>query len=55
MGIPEGSYAKFVVKGELHQEVAEFWEKQWQMDDGSGSDVRGKCFVMGRFFDRDKW
>lgn len=30
--IPEGTYAKFVVKGELHQAVAEFWQKLWQMD-----------------------
>lgn len=30
--IPKGRYAKFVVKGELHQAVAQFWQKLWTMD-----------------------
>lgn len=30
--IPEGRYAKFVVKGDCQKAVAEFWQKLWQMD-----------------------
>jgi len=30
--IPAGPYAKFVLRGELHQAVGEFWEKLWNMD-----------------------
>lgn len=30
--IPAGKYAKFVVRGDLHQAVAEFWEELWKMD-----------------------
>lgn len=32
MTIPAGKYAKFVVKGNMHQAVAEAWAKIWQMD-----------------------
>lgn len=30
--IPAGKYAKFVLKGPLHQIVTAFWEKLWKMD-----------------------
>lgn len=30
--LPAGSYAKFIVKGDMHKAVAEFWEKLWQMN-----------------------
>ncbi len=30
--IPAGTYAKFVVRGDMHKAVADFWEKLWQMD-----------------------
>jgi len=30
--IPAGKYAKFVVKGHVHQAVAEFWSQLWQMN-----------------------
>lgn len=30
--IPGGTYAKFVVTGELHQSIAKFWEELWNMD-----------------------
>ena len=30
--IPEGKYAKFIVKGHMVKAVQEFWEKLWQMD-----------------------
>lgn len=30
--IPEGKYAKFVVKGHMQKAVAEFWEELWKMD-----------------------
>lgn len=30
--LPAGRYAKFIVKGELHQAVAEFWSELWKMD-----------------------
>lgn len=30
--IPGGTYAKFVVKGDLHQAVAQFWQELWQME-----------------------
>jgi len=30
--IPAGKYAKFVVRGNMHQAVAEAWTKIWQMD-----------------------
>lgn len=29
--IPAGSYAKFVVEGELHEAVGSFWQKLWGM------------------------
>ena len=29
--IPAGKYAKFIVKGELHEAVGEFWEQLWKM------------------------
>lgn len=31
--IPEGKYAKFVVKGHMVKAVQEFWQKLWQMKD----------------------
>jgi predicted transcriptional regulator YdeE len=30
--IPDGKYAKFVVHGDIHQAVADFWSKLWSMD-----------------------
>lgn len=30
--IPAGTYAKFIVVGDMHKAVAEFWEKLWQME-----------------------
>ena len=30
--IPAGKYAKFIVKGDMHEAVAQFWTKLWQMD-----------------------
>lgn len=30
--IAGGKYAKFVMKGNMHQIVAEFWQELWQMD-----------------------
>lgn len=30
--IPGGRYAKFVVKGDMHQAVADFWTECWKMD-----------------------
>lgn len=30
--IPEGKYAKFIVKGHMVKAVQEFWEKLWQMN-----------------------
>ena len=30
--IPAGRYAKFIVKGDLHQAVADFWQALWSMD-----------------------
>lgn len=30
--IPAGKYAKFVVKGELHQAIGQFWQELWAMD-----------------------
>ena len=30
--IPAGKYAKFVVKGDLHEEIGKFWEELCQMD-----------------------
>ena len=30
--LPEGTYAKFVVKGHMQKSVAQFWEKLWSMD-----------------------
>lgn len=30
--ISSGKYAKFVLKGEMHQVVADFWQKLWAMD-----------------------
>ncbi|MCP1103302.1 putative transcriptional regulator YdeE [Aequitasia blattaphilus] len=30
--IPAGSYAKFVVQGDMVQAVADFWQKLWKMD-----------------------
>lgn len=31
--IPEGKYAKFIVKGHMIKAVQEFWQKLWQMND----------------------
>lgn len=31
--IPEGKYAKFIVKGHMVKAVQEFWQKLWQMKD----------------------
>ena len=30
--IPEGKYAKFIVRGHMVRAVQEFWEKLWSMD-----------------------
>lgn len=30
--IPKGKYAKFIVKGNMHTAVAEFWQALWQME-----------------------
>lgn len=30
--IPAGRYAKFIVTGDMHAAVAEFWQKLWSMD-----------------------
>ncbi len=30
--IPEGKYAKFIVKGHMIKAVQEFWQKLWEMD-----------------------
>lgn len=30
--IPQGKYAKFVIKGDVQKAVGEAWEKIWQMD-----------------------
>ena len=30
--IPAGKYAKFVVTGDLHAEIAKFWQNLWAMD-----------------------
>jgi predicted transcriptional regulator YdeE len=30
--IPAGNYAKFIVKGDMHTAVAEFWQKLWALD-----------------------
>lgn len=30
--IPQGKYARFVVKGNMQKAVAEFWEEFWKMD-----------------------
>ena len=30
--IPAGKYARFIVKGELHEAVAKFWQKLWEID-----------------------
>ena len=30
--IPAGKYAKFIVKGDMHKAVAEFWQELWKMD-----------------------
>ena len=30
--IPAGKYAKFIVKGNMHTAVAEFWQELWKMD-----------------------
>ncbi len=30
--IPAGNYAKFIVKGDMHTAVAEFWQKLWELD-----------------------
>lgn len=30
--IPAGKYAKFIVKGDMHIAVADFWMKLWKMD-----------------------
>ncbi len=30
--IPAGVYAKFMVKGDMHKAVAEFWQELWNMD-----------------------
>lgn len=30
--LPAGKYAKFIVKGNMHTAVAEFWTKLWQMN-----------------------
>lgn len=30
--IPEGKYAKFIVRGHMQRAVAEFWQKLWNMN-----------------------
>ncbi|MGF6905941.1 GyrI-like domain-containing protein [Fusobacterium sp. PH5-44] len=30
--IPEGKYAKFILKGNMHKIVIDFWTKLWDMD-----------------------
>lgn len=30
--IPAGRFAKFVVRGNMHQVVAQFWQELWKMD-----------------------
>lgn len=30
--IPAGAYAKFIVRGDMHKAVAEFWQELWKMD-----------------------
>ena len=30
--IPAGRYAKFIVKGDMHQAVSDFWQALWTMD-----------------------
>ena len=30
--IPAGRYAKFIVKGDMHQAVSDFWQARWTMD-----------------------
>lgn len=30
--LPAGRYAKFVVKGDMHKAVAEFWQQLWSME-----------------------
>lgn len=30
--IPDGKYAKFVVKGHMQKAVAQFWQELWKMD-----------------------
>lgn len=30
--IPEGNYAKFIVKGNVQTAVSEFWQELWKMD-----------------------
>lgn len=30
--IPAGSYAKFIVRGDMHEAVAKGWEEIWKMD-----------------------
>lgn len=30
--LPAGRYAKFIVKGDLHQAVGEFWSELWKME-----------------------
>lgn len=30
--IPGGIYAKFIVKGDLHKTVSEFWQELWRLD-----------------------
>ena len=30
--IPAGKYARFIVKGEMHEAVAKFWQKLWEID-----------------------
>lgn len=32
MVIPQGKYAKFIVKGNMQTAVADFWQKLWKMD-----------------------
>jgi predicted transcriptional regulator YdeE len=30
--IPAGKYARFIIKGDVHNAVAEFWNELWNMD-----------------------
>lgn len=30
--IPAGKYAKFIVKGNMHEAVGKFWQELWEMD-----------------------